>query len=978
MAGRVTSAALETLRAGTAAARVTSAAVDVLRAASAGARVTSAAVEVLLTLDGGTARVTTAAIEVLRPDIAEELRVQQLSARVYSEAPTPEDVRVTMEGVEALAQDEARVEVTTEGVEALSQGEAVMDVTMTGVEVLHRSSGIFSGCVDRPVAYRVRIRTGDDTADALVCTSLEAGAMDGTDGWPVLLEAPQVDASRVDPLTGRTDLGACAVRVADPVLVDGALGCAAEGATRIVTALLADGSGRSQLIGRRVFVEASDDAGTTWGAYWAGYLTDVRFPDAITAELQMAHSARDDERRMVFSTVDGYAFDTVGCLAGGPVRRGVPVTNTAWRVQYDESPWTIECTGKAGDLVTFTMTNRFLPWDVALDRGTKKRPMVFLNEQIQKWFAFGAPTPALASTFSSDGRYGWFPRVEAVLPLKNGSLFGQTFHPVALPLANAVVGSFGTQKSLVVEDITGNNFTLYWPASYGNQPVVGDDFTMYLRPVDVSEANPGWIAERHPVDILAELWTRAGYAFNTASVDATKIAVGDYVVSLRITKDMTLADASAMLCGAFGFGWRMDPAGERVVFPTRAYGAPVQSVTVNDLASADGVVWATSESSKIGRVAYTFQSFYTWPAAQDGGETTKPSRALDGVVAVGMEPIVAEAPTALDYGVRTQQYEVPGYVFDPSGNPLDAFAFVDAQAVPILTAYQDGEITTEIDVLPSVTALEGDVVTLDLAHRPGFDTADSPVAQRGTPELAMVIAREPQPWGARLTLVRVGPAGDAISEAGDEPTTVALDPAVTVAPTTGSEATSITVTLTDDTDYAATGATVRIWTAVQAAEPQDNGTLWPTVLDPSIASTLDVGPFPAASTVWIRTQTVQNGVPVSGFTAWQAVTLDAQTGMGVGGGIQTPSILLEIDGSFNVSATVEGGPSAVKAYCVGNTTGFVSVGTLLTATPDTSVPFAFATVVATLASGSTAYVTAVTEDAAGNRSLRAGALYTRP
>jgi len=941
-------------------ARVTSCGVDVLRQGTPKARVTSVAVDVLLPDEPAqTLEVTAASLQVVHTDVPD--------AALW----------VTQAGVEAIAGGDSSADVTQLGVEVLAGGDSGADVTQTGVEVLYQATA-FLGCVDRPVAYRLRVRNAADNANAVVFTSLADETLSGASGWPVMLDAPQIDASTLNPLSGKTDLGACTIRVADPVLVAGALGCATTGATRLVTALLANGAGRSQLIGRRVFVEASDDNGTTWGAYWSGFLTDVSFPDAITAELQMAHSGRDDERRQVFGTLNNYAFDTTGNLAGGPVRVNVPTSASGWRVQYNEAPWTIECTAKSGDLVTFTITNRFLPWDVALERGNKKLPLRFLNQQIQKYFQLGGPTPALTTTWRALGRGGWFPRVECAILTKNGSAFPAAFPPVAAPTLLGLVGSTnttGSQSTVVFED-SGEQFALYWPLATGTQPTVGDDFTMYLRPVDISEANPGWIVQRHPVDILVELWTRAGYATNTASVTTTKAALGDYRVALRITRDMTLADASAMLCGAFGFGWRMDPAGQRVVFPTRAYGATLQTITVDDLASTDGVVWATSEASKVGRVAYQFQQFYTWPAAQDGDETTKPSRALDGVVAVDMEPVIAEAPTATDYGVRTQTYEVPGYVFDASGRPLDAFGFVDAQAVPILAAYQDGEISTEIDVLPTVTALEGDVVELDITHRPGFDVADSPVAQRGTPELAMVVSRQPQPWGARLKLVRVGAAGDPITDTGDAPTTVTLDPTVSVAATTGATATFVTVTLDDDTDYVSAGATVRVYYAVQATQPTDNGTLWPVALDPSVASTLDVGPFPPASTVWIRTQTVQSGVPVAGFTAWQSVTLAAQTGVGSSGGLQTPTVLLSVSGGV-ITADVDGGPNAVKAYCAASSSAFPSAATVLAGSTDTTVPFSFASIL-TIAAGATAYVAAITEDAAGNRSLRGVALYTRP
>lgn len=941
------------------------------------ARITATVLEVLRNVIAPV-RVTSQSLEALRPDDpADTFEVTAVGVQVAHTDVTPPELIVSQLGVEVIAGGESGADVTQLGVEVIAGGDSGADITQEGVEVIYRA---FAGCVDRPVHFRLRVRNAADDADAVVYTSLPDETVDGALGWPVMAEEPDIDAATIDPLSGKTDLGACTIRVADALLDDdGELRCQVDGAVRVVTQLLADGAGRSQLVGRRVFVEATDDVGDTWGAYWSGFLTDVALVDAITWEFQCAHTGRDDESRQVWTNVNAGYFETIGSLAGGPTRLSVPVSNPAFAVQNNDGPWSFEVTAVTASLVVFEITNRSLPTDVKRQRGNAKQPVKFLNDNGKMYWQKGGPNPTVAAEWDTAKRKGWFPRVETLFTLKNGGLFAGAFPVVSAPVGQGSPPWIITSWSDMANAISTDAFALYWPSGGAiAQPIVGDDFQGYVRAVDISEANPGWIVEQHPVDILTKLWDIAGYAYNDDSVTATKTAIGDYRTSLRITAPMSLAAATEMLCGAFGFGWRMDPTGERFVFPTRAYGAPVDTITTADLASDEGVVWATGERSKIGRVAYKFRQFNTWPANMDGNERNVPDRALDGVVAIEMEPVIAEAPTANDYGVRTQTYDVPGYVYNTSGEPLDAFGFVDAQAVPILNAYQDGVITTEIDVLPTVTALEGDVVTLDLAHRPGFDIADTPVAQRGTPELAMIVSRRPHTWGARLKLLRIGPAGDPVADTGTPADTpIAVDDSTSAAATSGSTATSITVTLTDPTDYATIAADVRVAIYVGAAAPLDNGTILPTRLDPSIG-TLDIPGFAPASTVWVRTQPMVGDTAIADWSAWSSVVLDPLTGVGASGGLQTPSVLLSVDGSWNVSAVVEGGPDAIKAYCVGSTAGYPSAATVLASVADTVLPFSFASVVATLAAGSTAYVAAITEDADGNVSLRGAALITRP
>lgn len=958
-------------------------------------RVTSVSVEVLRNRRAP-ARVTSLSVETLRAEgPSEELVMTALSVQVAIPAPPP-DLAITQAGVEVLAGGMAAEPIVTQaGVEAIVGGVADPKITQEGVEVLYRA--VFTGCDTLPVFYRARFRVPGAGSDLAVFTSLPGGAN------PLLLEEPKIDAATIDVLKGASTIGGCTLRIIDAAARADCT-VAEDPTDRAFTKILADITGESQALGLRVWVEATDvevpDEGD-WMAYWAGFVANVSFPDAITAEVTCAHSTRDDATTRVWTTTT-WPGATFGMVAGGPILgTGWPSVLDGVRVSSFEGYWSMRTIGVYPTRVDFDIDEdassgfvsggvgaSFPPSDLRpylKDRGfivfsnndAQRNVFAWLNRNVQPYFAEGGPDPVTTAAWAATAPpiAGWFPRLSAQLISKNGSAFG----PAAFPLVatpSYLVAPHGIRKSDVTRDL-GNLFNLYWPAGGAvAQPAVNDVFTFYVRALDVSEANP-LLFLAHPVDILTALWDALGIEYYAPSAAEVAVALGDFVLALRITKPMTLKDAQEMLCGAFGFGWRYDASGERYLFTTRVRPTPTGTITLSDLVSDEGVIWETDEGSRLYSASYTWKRFERWPGSEDPKNA---DRALDGVQQYDVGPIVFNTgETTKPYGSRDEAYDVPGavLVLKPGGAAgeyvaVDTVEMTAALTEPLVAQFKRGGIQSTFDVGPDVVPLEGEDWNLDLSHRPGFDAGASPVAQRGLVELVQVISRVPRAWGSTITVIRVPATGGAIDDgvASEPPANTPIDESLT--PSVSS--THVTLTIDDATNYAANSLRVQVAYAVQATAPTGDGTVLPAIWD--VSAPYVFGPFLPGSKVWYRTRIVSTEGWAGAWTAWAFVTLTAGDGTtNTGLGMPTPTIILDIAAGV-VAATVEGGPSAVKAYAAVSITGYPSTATTLAGATDSSVPFTFAALV-TLAVGETAYVSVITEDALGNKSLRATASIER-
>ena len=306
------------------------------------ARATTVVVEALLAGEAPPARPTAVVVEVLATNVPLSARATAVVVEAMIRRPTPADeVYVTEVGVAAIVEntgDSTGVRASALFAEPLVLVDDYVRASALFAEVLLVPEVSPCDCTTFPVAYRLRIRNAADDDDDLVVTSLITGAD------ALIAEVPNIDGATFDPLTGRTTIGGATVLVIDAAA--GAPGIAPDLTDRIVTKLLADVTGRSQLLGRKAFLELSASCEEVdLQPHFAGYVTSLRLVDAITWEIGLAHTSRDDARSKIWARSDDTTISTKSLLMGGPVRLPVPYNTTRSKISENEGFWTAEVIG---------------------------------------------------------------------------------------------------------------------------------------------------------------------------------------------------------------------------------------------------------------------------------------------------------------------------------------------------------------------------------------------------------------------------------------------------------------------------------------------------------------------------------------------------------------------------------------------------------------------------------------------------------
>lgn len=836
------------------------------------------------------------------------------------------------------------------------------------------------------VAYRLRIRNADDSGNLIEATSAGSGS------GAFIVDAPTVDGSSFDPLTGVTTIGSASVRVADPLLSAG---------TRFVTQHLSTAAANPQLLSRRAFLEINRGAG--YVGYFAGYVSVVELIDGITYEFSLSHSTRDDESLRVWELLDDPQVTSRPYLMGGPVSVAVPTPQVP--ISVNQGPWKAVIEGSHttfwhADIDEGT-SDAFPPLDVrfqwngtswAGDEEENRARAVFrwARDNAKRYVVEGAISAAAETEWASNpaksGRpiFGWCPRLAIDIVKKNGS---------AVSYRGYLMSSYAVYNDGTPfwEDLGDHFYIAKDPDDTSLSLAVNDTIEFYASPLDVSEAAPAWIVG-HPADILEGVLSTAGYTVNSASVTAAKAGVGDVLVALRITQPMTLVDATKMLCGAFGMGTRFNPDGTRSIFCWRSRTTPVVTITDDDILDRASMWWRTDEASRTLGVRFRTQRFTRWPG-RIGGATEQVStenRPLDGITALEDSVVgkyvslfyTLESTTTTPDNARVLEYTIPGTVYAASGDAqFFLFSPFDIWTTQTLDLYAYGAQVTEIDVPHTVTADVGDEVTLNLSARPATNFLQTPTAQRGTPEQCIVLARTPQPYGATLRLL--GTRVTSAAPTGDDnplPPDPGLDPSFTlalpVAPSTVDPSQFVLATLDDDTGFAGFAELDVQFRLTAPDYPEQAGTDFATRWDAS--ADFPLGPFTPGSEVWIRTRVfpIFHPAPEAEWTAWQSITLDPGTSRPPLGVVQTPTIAWDLDtGTGDVSVSVLPGPEAVKVFVAASKLLFPDSAAILLGDELTSPPWEVIDI-ETIVSGEFAYLGAIAEDALGNRSLPGYALAT--
>jgi hypothetical protein len=988
-----------------------------------GARATRVSAHLLTQGEGGAgARVTRVSVHVLALEAAPELLLGTLGidatvtaafGSLSSSAPTPAVLTTQVSAFALVEQADADVEVDTTllAAEVLYTAGDEVDVTLLAAEVLVKPE---VDCPTYPVVFRFRVRDEADEFDLINVTSYRA------DGIGALIaQSPTIDGATFDPLTGKVTIGSATIQVIDPTREP----CAdiLDETSRIITSVLLDAQGQTQLLGKKAFIEIARSFDPfVYTPHFAGYVSSVTLIDGITYEFSIAHTTRDDETTAIFGPDDPFV-DARSYLLGGPVdeSQGLPSGHESVRATYEQGGiWRAQVIGVYDTFIHVDINedesgglrpHAFPPEDLAAtlaDRGWiivsnndfQKNVFKWAERNLQKYYVQGYPSEETKEEWQDNptGKppiRGYFPRVGVDVLAINGM-----FPPNGPQRVTPMATYEHTQQILSLtrkignkawEDL-GNHFYLAWGADALNpQPSVGATISFRARPLDASEAAPRWCV-RHPAVLLQRALQAAGYTVSSASVTAAVDAIGPIQVAMRFGPPQTVAKVVEMLCGTFGMGVRVRPDGVRHIFAWRTQQDPVDTITLDDLYAPSSQWWRTDESSQVFSVQWKFQRFETWPG-EEGRNANASDRALDGVIAYDEAPITFRAGITKPSQAREQVYDIPGCLLAADGSKLDDLVDVTATWTDQMFAvFAGGAITTEIDVTHEIDADIGDEVVLELAVRPGYTGSDGEFgsvgsdggdgyaySRRGEPERALVIGRTPHDWGARLTLLR-SPGRPETTEGSGSPSSgppALLDDAFTLA--LGADPTrQVTLTLTDTSNWAGSGVQLQINYAVQveAPDPLENWTDWPTLWTPT--SPITIGPFTPGTTIWVRVRKAFTGGVFGPYTPFDDITLNTGTSTPPVGTVQTPAIFTFLDEDTGiVDVLVFAGPEAVKVYVEMKRNELPTVSEILAGVTETgSSPYEFEdltdlTGVGPILVPEIAYIGAIAEDALGNRSI---------
>jgi hypothetical protein len=695
--------------------------------------------------------------------------------------------------------------------------------------------------------YRLRVRNAGDTADDFIISSY-AGV-----GSNLVLEPPNGDGQKMDPLTGNVDVGTYTIKVIDT-------GTAPANA---VTSRLYDSNGRFQLLNRRAYTEVSAD-GSVWNVLSAGYVTKVGMPDPGQFSFAMGDTRRVEQTYDLFRSiakrnVDGsetiLRLNRATSFIGGPVEGGFgPMRDHGgWRMRVEEKYSGI-------NIVRLRFEWGWYPTNTGY-RSAQGYAAMHSGEGLR---IAGSTYPYAVH----DGTY-WnqlqvdvaYPRLRVKILDESGALLG--WRPV--------YGSRGPSGTAVFDR---GDILVDWAAA----PAVGTKVYCYMYALDISEWNPLHL-NGHPADLIGDMWADVGIPYDPASITAVRNAIGpDLRIGLRYTAPMKLVDVERSIFGPFGIGTRIDSSGRRVMFTSRVKGNAVPSLTVTYASLREDIpeLFDIEESGIVNRVIIKSHEF-----REDYSGTTKfgtdirlirdvqirnyPDYHLDFVTDVPRQVEVEfEDPTS--YGTKDVTYEFAGYIYSAAAAnalgylpsvaayPLDTLARGIAEEV--FDRFGRGPLEIPLKFLDGFAGQLGDEFLLNVPHFPNASNT------RGGTRVMQVLQR---------------------TETVDGPDVVALDsgasaqfstvPTFSLAGNTLQPRNVADITITNPTSLG-TNPRVRFEYGTGATAPSANGVLLGTV-NPAYDTVLSTPILDGGTKVWVRARTEGNAQRPSAWSAWTSLTLTA-------------------------------------------------------------------------------------------------------
>jgi hypothetical protein len=698
--------------------------------------------------------------------------------------------------------------------------------------------------------YQLVIRNAADTADDLVVTSVPT-ALGGTN--PYIVEPPDGDGQSLDPLTGKFDVGAYRVSVADAIV----------GGVRLVTSKLSDPFFRTAILSRRAYVKTATASAGPWTILVPGWVLSCRLADAITYEVTIGESLRLQDTTNLFKTLTPQ-FPIGTELFGGPVRGGFANGRA-----LDLGGWRFKVRTVAGDVVTLDfVSGHALATGDSLDSAdgpvTQQFETLPPTSEWRRIENAAAPYRQAYGAFSAQGMGGIYPQLRALV----------------LTLAGVVKGEF---LPLGVTDsgrlLANARLNLLWPAAgldatgavAAAQPAVGTLFDIYVHPISVSESFPVHI-DMHPVDAAAAIFDQLGDAVDPVSQAAVREAVGASLRFLgRVRAPMKARELLEQLYAFFGFASRMDVTGKRVFVRTRLRSSalPSQTITLNDLRDPDGAPFDVEEKSILNLVSMSVAEIDKWRERPDA----PPAEPADGLFELPVRFEVEDPRGSIaTLGERTLSITLPGEVALLQGNfyyrpylnagaySPDLSPFLSAIGQEVFNRAGAGVPGGTFHCLHTVTAQVGDEVILDLPHQVNLGTYP---ATRGGQRIVQVTQRTETPEGPDLVVSDVGSSAQ-----------LATAPVFTLALWSADPQHVGQATLTNAATLVTQDSRVRVEIATGTTAPTDAGA--PLVsFDPAHQTTVLTPRLNAGTRLWLRMRSERDDQRPSVYTAWQSLDLTA-------------------------------------------------------------------------------------------------------
>ena len=718
-------------------------------------------------------------------------------------------------------------------------------------------------------AYRLRIRNAADSADALVVTSIAGGTN------PYIAAPPSGDGQEVDLLTGAVRTGAYNVEV-----VDVATGTDGTGTIRVLTNQLNDSSAttaRPHLLSRRAFVEMSTDGGSSWTAWCAGFISNIRQIDAIRYAITVSNTRRVEQTERVFtwqSKAERDAFPKRGCIFGGPIIGGLgggttrTIDSGGWTYLYKATTGT--STPVSGDTLALSYSSgAFYPL-------FEQKKVPGPNQNAQWWRSVkpylkrvsgDASAAGAAFTYLQGSEVFAMPDLTAIVtdPATGNQWLGEV---------RAI--DLGPSQAVAAESRLGLNdqnlyVKLYAPdTTWPTLPSANTALRVRVVTRQVSEASPVYI-QAHPADVAKKLYEIINLTVNTAAYNAVVDALGANLrVTYRVTAAQTMAEfLEQSVFGPFGFAARINTAGEVEFFLTRVlnYVAPTYTIATNDLVGDEPpAIYDLDEATVV--TGYTLTQNVLTAMTNFDSDDTAP--APDGIVSTEQTLEYANGDTST-YSTRVVSYTVPGMVTDADSFVPSFTEWSRGVVFEGFNRFGRGAVNSEVAVLRTAAAAAaqvGDFVYLNASYYPNrnYRIGESSVGSR----VAQVVRREERPEAVVFKLVDAG---------GFVQPATAATVSLAVSTADPRRVAQFTITNAATLNSGSIGVAVEWATGASAPTAGKNGNLF-TRYAPGAVPTGAVQ-LPAvklgATTVHVRVRSEVPGIFPSAWSGWQTVTLNAWT-----------------------------------------------------------------------------------------------------